>query len=112
MEKFDLTTQKGLQESANYIKEIIKYNTSIGIPIYIIDKIFDLFSTKDVIKAQEEMAEKIIKTAKDNNASEIEIEVNQEAGAYIKTFLEKMGINVEVNIGKKGSMKIKAKFKD
>ena len=112
MKKFDLTTQKGLQESANYIKEIMKYNPYIFVPKYLIDKTFDLFSTKDVIKEQREMAEEIIKTAKANNASEIEIEVNQEAGVEIETELKKMGIPIRVKIGKKGTMKMKVKFKD
>ena len=78
---------------------------------YIVDLakgIFD-FDNKNV-KSQHEVAEQLIKQAKESGADEIEIKLNKEAGA--KVFVPIEGANIDVKVGGKNDMFVRVKFKN
>ena len=111
MKKFDLTTKEGLQTSTTFIKEIIKYNPTLYLSLYIGEKIFSLFSNEDTIEEQKKMAIDIIKAGENSNVDELEIDVSQKAGTTLKADIKEMGLNGEFTLGKNGNMKIKIKYK-
>ena len=101
MEKFDLTTQKGMEIAKQFISNPIGYILDFA------KGIFD-FDNKNV-KSQHEVAEQLIKQAKESGAEEIEIKLNKEAGA--KVFVPIDGVNIDVKAGSKNDMFVRVKFK-
>ncbi len=102
--KFDLTTVEGKKSAKKLAK-----NMGLGLHVFIIEKVFDLFSNDDTIKEQRQTAVDIIKAGKENNADEIEVTLDQNAGIDIQSEIE--GIPAKIKIGKNGNMKIKVKYK-
>ena len=102
--RFDLTTVEG-KKSAKELAEIMGF----GLHVFLIEKVFDFFSNDDTIKEQRQTAVDIIKAGKENNADEIEVTLDQNAGIDIQSEIE--GIPAKIKIGKDGKMKIKVKYK-
>ena len=75
MKKFDLTTAKGMEVAQQFISNPIGYLLDFA------KGIFD-FDNKN-IKSQYEIAEQLIRQAKESGAEEIEIKLNKEAGAKV-----------------------------
>lgn len=102
MKKFDLTTTKGMEVARQFISDPFGYILDFA------KGIFD-FDNKNV-QSQHEVAEQLIKQAKESGAEEIEIKLNKEAG--VKMFVPIEGANIDVKVGGKNDMYVKVKFKN
>jgi hypothetical protein len=116
---FDLTTAAGVSEAIRAAKKDPDLLLLIGGPIpYLAKKLFDkgaepireaANSTNSTIQEQRQAAVEIIKAGRDNNASSIEITLDQKAGIDLGSEIE--GIPLKFSVGKSGKMTIKVKYK-
>jgi hypothetical protein len=115
---FDLTTSVGLTEALRAAKDP-DLLLLIGGPIpYLAKKLFDkgaeliretANSTNSTIQEQRQAAVDIIKAGKDNNASSLEVTLDQKAGINLGSEIE--GIPLKFSVGKSGKMTIKVEYK-
>jgi hypothetical protein len=115
---FDLTTSAGLTEALRAVKDP-DLLLLIGGPIpYFAKKLFDkgaeliretTNSTNSTIQEQRQAAVEIIKAGKDNNASSLEVTLDQKAGIDLGSEIE--GIPLKFSVGKSGKMTIKVEYK-
>lgn len=115
---FDLTTSAGLTEALRAAKDP-DLLLLIGGPIpYLAKKLFDkgaeliretANSTNSTIQEQRQAAVEIIKAGKDNNASSLEVTLDQKAGIDLGSEIE--GIPLKFSVGKSGKMTIKVQYK-
>ncbi len=85
---------------------------------YLAKKIFDrgaeliretANSTNSTIQEQRRVAVDIIKSGKNNNASSLEVTLDQQAGIDLGSQIE--GIPLKFSVGKSGKMTIKVEYK-
>ncbi len=108
MNKYDLTTQSGLQLAKGAIMDgFMNYNPLIGLAYKAIIKLID--SGKDSIEVQRKTAEALIKQGKDSGADEIEIKLKTTNGFKLKVPLEEC--NIDTMLGNDNEMTIKVKYK-
>lgn len=108
MNKYDLTTQSGLQLAKGAIMNgFMNYNPLVGLAYKAIIKLID--SGKDSIEVQKKTAETLIKQGKDSGADEIEIKLKTTNGFKLKVPLE--DINIDTMLGNDNEMTIKVKYK-
>lgn len=115
---FDLTTLAGLRDAIRATKDS-DLLLLVGGPIpYLTKKLFEkksgpireiADSTDSVIQEQKKMAIDIIKAGKDNNASSIEITLDQKAGIDLGGEVE--GIPLNFSFGNSGKMTIRVEYK-
>ena len=115
---FDLTTSAGVSDAIRAAKDP-DLLLLIGGPIpYLAKKLFDkgaeliretANSTNSTIQEQRQAAVEIIKAGKDNNASSIEVTLDQKAGIDLGSEIE--GIPLKFSVGKSGKMTIKVEYK-
>ena len=115
---FDLTTSAGLTDAIRAVKDPDLFLLAGGPLPYLAKKLFDkgveliketAISTNSTIQEQRQSAVEIIKAVKDNNASSLEITLDQNAGIDIGSELE--GIPFKFSVGKSGKMTIKVEYK-
>ncbi len=108
MNKYDLTTQSGLQLAKGAIMNgFMNYNPLIGLAYKAIIKLID--SGKDSIEVQRKTAEALIKQGKDSGADEIEVKLKTTNGFKLKVPLE--DIDIDTMLGNDNEMTIKVKYK-
>lgn len=108
MNKYDLTTQSGLQLAKGAIMDgFMNYNPLIGLAYKAIIKLID--SGKDSIEVQRKTAEALIKQGKDSGADEIEIKLKTTNGFKLKVPLKEC--NIDTMLGNDNEMTIKVKYK-
>jgi hypothetical protein len=115
---FDLTTSTGLNDALRAAKNP-DLLLLIGGPIpYLAKKLFDKGvdlireasnSTNTTIQEQRKAAVEIIKAGKDNNASSLEVTLDQHVGIDLGSEIE--GIPLKFTVGKSGKMTIKVEYK-
>jgi hypothetical protein len=115
---FDLTTLEGVTEAIRAAKDPDLLSL-IGGPIpYLAKKLFDkgveliretANLTNPTIQEQRQAAVEIIKAGKDNNASSIEITLDQKAGIGLGKEID--GIPLKFSVGESGKMTIKVEYK-
>lgn len=111
-ESYDLTTAEGAKNAAVLLAKHYPF-FALGGPIgqlakIAYDRVFE--SSEDVVAAQAKAAADIIRAGAENNASEIDITLSQEAGAHFKADFE--GNPVKFTLGKSGTVKMTVKYKD
>ncbi|WP_090143343.1 hypothetical protein [Limnohabitans sp. DM1] len=115
---FDLTTSAGVRDAIRAAKDP-DLLLLLGGPIpYLAKKLFDkgaeliretANSTNSTIQEQRQAAVEIIKAGKVNNASSIEVTLDQKAGIDLGSEIE--GIPLKFSVGKSGKMTIKVEYK-
>lgn len=115
---FDLTTPAGVSEAMRAATDT-DYLLLIGGPIpYLVEKLLGkgaeliretAYSTNSTIQEQRQAAIEIIKSGRDNNASSIEVTLDQKAGIDLGSEIE--GIPLKFSVGKSGKMTIKVEYK-
>ena len=116
---FDLTTEAGLNEALRILKDrkwwvmAALANPALAGPILAIqalDKGLDLIrDSKSTIQKQREATIEIIKAGKDNNASSLEVTLDQRAGIDLGSELQ--GVSLNFAAGTEGKMTIKVQYK-
>lgn len=111
-ESFDLSTAEGAKNAAVLLAKNYPF-FALGGPIGLLakmayDRVFE--SSEDVVAAQAKAAADIIRAGAENNASEIDITLSQEAGAHFKADFE--GNPIKFTLGKSGTVKMTVKYKD
>lgn len=115
---FDLTTSEGMSKALRAAKDP-DLLMLIGGPFpYLAKKLFDkgaelireaASSTNSTIQEQRQAAVEIIKAGKDNNASSLEVTLDQKAGIDLGSEIE--GIPFKFSVGTSGKMTIKVEYK-
>jgi hypothetical protein len=112
---YDLTTSEGIKNvSISAAKHYAIY--ALAGPIGLLAKFaYDAGSkllkpTENVVSAQAKAAVDIIKAGAENNVSEIDITMSQEAGAHFGADFE--GHPIKFTLGKSGTVKMTVKYKN
>ena len=110
---FDLTTSEGIKNASVVLGTTGAAILIPGAPLFflakfVFDKVFE--PSSEVVAAQAKAAEDIIRAGAENNASEIDITMSQEAGAHFKADFE--GNPIKFTLGKSGTVKMTVKYKD
>jgi len=110
---YDLTTPEGIKKASVVLGTAGAAILIPGAPLFLLakfvfDKVFE--SSAEVVAAQAKAAEDIIRAGAENNASEIDITLSQEAGAHFKADFE--GNPIKFTFGKSGTVKMTVKYKD
>jgi hypothetical protein len=115
---FDLTTEAGRSEALQTLENINNLLMLANPGLYFAQKLLDkavgiarenINSTESTIQEQRQAAIDIIKAGKENNASSLEITMDQKAGIDLGTKFEE--IPLKFSVGKSGKMTIKVEYK-
>jgi hypothetical protein len=115
--EFDLTNAKGLtagivaSQAPNMGRDPWDIlGLLIELMKYAIDRVASLLDSKQIMEAQRNTAEDIIKAGENHNVDELEITLDQDAGAKVNLNINGADI-VKIKIGNEGKMKIKVKYR-
>jgi len=108
MEKFDLTTESGFKNVANFLGDnlLLIFNPKLGIAKYIIDKITDLRKSFNV---QRDAAIELIKKGKEQGVDDMEIVMDNKRGFKLNVPME--DVKIDALVGADDKMHIKVKYK-
>lgn len=115
--EFDLTNTKGLTagivaaQAPNMGRDSWNIlGLLIDLMKHAIDRVASLLDSKEIIEAQRNTAEDIIKAGENHNVDELEITLDQDAGAKVNVNINGVNI-VKIKAGSEGKMKIKVKYR-
>ncbi|MBP3709668.1 MAG: hypothetical protein J6I73_04615 [Treponema sp.] len=110
---YDLTTAEGREEASKYLSSFMAtigmLIPPVGIGIATVEGLVSLLSRKDIISAQKELAEELIKTGKENGVDSMEITVDNKVGMNFGATFD--GVPLNALLGSNGKMTLKVKFK-
>lgn len=108
---FDLTTPEGRKAVS---KTFDKWGWAIApqwwIAKKVAEKVYDFFSSTDVIEAQQKAAIELIKAGRQNNVDRMNITLDQKAGVDFGATIE--GMPAKCMVGKNGTMTIEVTNKN
>ena len=101
---FDLTTKKGQKEASQYlVPGLLGIILPLGIVAWSISK------NKKSDSRQGELAERLIKTGKENGVDNLEITVDKKVGSSFETNIK--GVSINSMLGSDDKMTLKVKYK-
>lgn len=101
---FDLTTKKGQKEASQYlVPGLLGITLPLGIAAWLISK------NKKSASGQGELAERLIKTGKENGVDNLEITVDKKVGSSFETNIK--GVSINSMLGSDDKMTLKVKYK-